>query len=217
MHLHLNTIDSIRPDNPVRDSNNRICITFFVILSCVIWFFQAQLNEFALINEMNPLQKAALQEHCTFATQFSLNASTDNGEGAAILSTHPKILMVLPLSVEGSLESHLLNPDKRNRPIVKSTLLTLLGDVAIALVHMHAMQLLHRDVAARNVLLNLEHAPDSSPRLRARLCDFGLSALVHANFRPHIFPQTWAPEAIVNKQVTREILMRVCDHFVLQS
>ncbi len=162
---------------------------------------QAQLNEFALINEMKPLQKAALQEHCIFATQFSLKASTDNGEGATTSSTHPKVLMVLPLSVEGSLESQLLNPHKRNRPIDRSTLLIVLGDVAIALAHMHAMQLLHRDVGARNVLLNLDYELDSSPRVRARLCDFGLSALVHSNFRPRFFPKTWAPEAIVSKQV----------------
>ncbi len=110
--------------------------------------------------------------------------------------------MVLPLSVEGSLETQLLDPRKRKCLIDKLTFLTLLGDVAIALGHMHAMQLLHRDVGARNILLYLENVPDSSPRLRARLCDFGLSALVHANFRPPLFPLTWAPETIVKQQVS---------------
>ncbi len=156
------------------------------------------MNEFALINEMKTLQKAVLQQHCTFATQFSLKFTLS----AAQLSTFPKVLMVLPLSIEGSLETQLFDPRKRKRPIDKPTLLTLLGDVAIGLGHMHAMQLLHRDIGARNVLLNLENAPESPPRLRARLCDFGLSALVHANFLPPLFPLTWAPETIVNHQVS---------------
>ncbi len=158
------------------------------------------MNEFALINEMKPLQKSLLQEHCTFATKFSLKAPTIDQEGDAQSSKFPKLLMILPLSVVGSLETQLFDAPKRKHPIDKATLLRLLGDVAIGLGHMHAMQLLHRDVGARNVLLNLENAPDSSPRLRARLCDFGLSALVHANFH-QVVSLTWAPETIAKKQV----------------
>ncbi len=113
------------------------------------------------------------------------------------------------MSVEGSLETQLLDPQQRKHHIDKPTLLTLLGDVAIALGHMHAMQLLHRDVGARNVLLYLENTPESPPRLRARLCDFGLSALVYANFRPRFFPLTWAPETIVKQQVSSDAAITI--------
>ncbi len=130
--------------------------------------------------------------------------------------------------MQGSLEGQL-------KTIDSATLLVLLGDVAFSLGHMHSMEILHRDVAARNVLLNWETSRDrshttvarralslcgSNPnngasagslsktsssvqtrRLRARVCDFGLSALAHASYRPNMFPFTWAPEVIAYQQV----------------
>jgi serine/threonine protein kinase len=140
--------------------------------------------------------------------------------------------------MQGSLESALKK--KTHCPIDSATLLVLLGDVAFSLGHMHSLELLHRDVAARNVLLNWEALRDRSQatvarralslrgsnpdsvasvggasvgslskttssvqtrRLRARVCDFGLSALAHASYRPNLYPSTWAPETIAYQQV----------------
>ena len=54
--------------------------------------------------------------------------------------------------------------------VVAVDALTVVSDIVRALVHIHRLQIVHRDIKARNVLIT-----SASRSARARLIDFGLA------------------------------------------
>ncbi len=87
-------------------------------------------------------------------------------------------------SLEDVMERH---PDLSDDELVEVLL-----DVATALKVCHRFGILHRDVAARNILLDGE--------FRARLCDFGLSCHFQNQWNCRRFPfGIWPPETVVHR------------------
>ena len=52
--------------------------------------------------------------------------------------------------------------------------LSLLRDVCDAMVHLHSVSMIHRDLKCENVMI----CADESHTLRAKVCDFGLSRIL---------------------------------------
>jgi len=88
--------------------------------------------------------------------------------------------------------------DDRTPPIPVSLSVKLAADAALGILHLHRENVIHRDIAARNVLV----AGSFKSGFRAVITDFGLSRVKtnSATTVSDIGPVKWmAPEAILNK------------------
>jgi serine/threonine protein kinase/Ran GTPase-activating protein (RanGAP) involved in mRNA processing and transport len=136
---------------------------------------RTNVNEFALINELGDEKVADLSAGAVFATGFSVE------------DRHNSLLVLLPL-MAGSLEG-------AYDVLTGEELCALLGDVARALANLHAHGILHRDVAARNILL--ERREDASLPFQAKISDFGLACSVKSPWLPAYVPgDIWPPEVL---------------------
>jgi serine/threonine protein kinase len=94
--------------------------------------------------------------------------------------------LIVPFMERGSLEDVL----QKHADLSDDELVELLLDVATALKVCHQFGILHRDISARNILLDGD--------FRARLCDFGLSCHQSQYWASSIFPfGIWPPEVVV--------------------
>jgi serine/threonine protein kinase len=138
-----------------------------------------QINELALLIEFGdqgdgPRLSDTLQQTCVFATHFSIDS--DNGD----------LLVIMPLMPGGVLESALATA-------APADCVRWMLDVAEALCQLHRAGFVHRDLASRNVLLDVIDGV-----LTAKLCDFGLSCAVEAPWLPELAPLgIWPPEAVL--------------------
>ncbi len=97
--------------------------------------------------------------------------------------------LVCKYKAGGSLDDYLLN----NPELSNEQLASILLDVAEALEICHKLRVVHRDEAARNVLVD-----DTG---RAFLCDFGLACTLNQYWDSDICPIfTWAPEAVYDNE-----------------
>ncbi len=134
------------------------------------------MSEFAIIAELGERAMTQLKPYCVFAEQFGVQ---DDG----------RLATVLPLMSGGSLEETLTEA-----PL--PMLLFALQDAAAGLSAVHNVGLLHRDVAARNVLLE-----QMGSFVRAKMSDFGLCAHAEYPDAPNEVPvNIWAPECVAGKK-----------------
>jgi len=137
-----------------------------------------QINELALLIEFGDAGSGqqlgdVLKQTCVFATHFSI----DQGD----------LLVIMPFMAGGVLESAL-------KTATAADCVRWMCDVAEALRQLHAAGFAHRDVASRNVLLDLIDGV-----LTAKLCDFGLSCALEAPWLPDLVPVgIWPPEAVLS-------------------
>ena len=104
----------------------------------------------------------------------------------------PNLLIVMQLCENGSVFDYLV---KKKTPVDYRRTLCIARDAAAGLYHLHSESVVHRDIAARNILLDLN--------LRAFVNDFGLSrskdlALSSARTAQTLGPIKWmAPESLL--------------------
>jgi len=111
-------------------------------------------------------------------------------------SVHPEtesIILVLEYCNQGALDSVLFDS---NQSIQTNQKIEWLVGISKGLSHLHSNNIIHRDVAARNILLHQNEA---------KLTDFGMSRLVSENQRgttkSELGPIRWmAPESLKNKE-----------------
>jgi tetratricopeptide (TPR) repeat protein/serine/threonine protein kinase len=133
-------------------------------------------REMALIHELGPELAASLRNVCVYAEHMVLPPATGSAD---------TMWLVFPLMAHGSLDTAC----EEDRLSV-STRLRVFADVSDALAKLHQLDMLHRDVALRNVLLDAQD--------RARLCDLGLACRGAHAWRCDRFPiYDWAPELVV--------------------
>ena len=82
------------------------------------------------------------------------------------------IFLVLEYCEYGSMTRLLLKHPSSDLPW--SLRLSLLRDVCDAMVHLHSVSMIHRDLKCENVMI----CADESHTLRAKVCDFGLSRIL---------------------------------------
>eukprot|EP01116_Phalansterium_solitarium_P016732 TRINITY_DN3958_c0_g1_i1.p1 TRINITY_DN3958_c0_g1~~TRINITY_DN3958_c0_g1_i1.p1 ORF type:complete len:1108 (+),score=286.59 TRINITY_DN3958_c0_g1_i1:179-3502(+) len=126
------------------------------------------------------------------------------------LPPHPNIIQLLGLSVDAhdSLSIVLeymplgclrVNIDKRKRrgePATEGGAYTVLRDIALGMAHLAHLNVVHCDLAARNVLLAETRSVD---RWQAKITDFGLARLPGAQDRT-LMPIRWSsPEVLSSK------------------
>ncbi len=144
-----------------------------------------EISELALINELDKESYASLSSTSVFATAFSI------APGNALL-------VILPL-MHGSLQQILPVSDGLERA-------RLMQNVAESLSCLHAARILHRDIAARNMLLHKVQLSDScwpwsvdQTMNIAKMCDFGLSCAKEAVWwspSDEGPTGTWPPEVV---------------------
>jgi hypothetical protein len=104
--------------------------------------------------------------------------------------------LVMEFAARGSLDRHLVEADDRLGPVAR---LQISEDIAKGLAYLHSVSILHKDLAARNVLVSAEGA--------CKLADFGLSRVVGVDetyVTTAALPLRWcAPETIKKKKVTQ--------------
>eukprot|EP00029_Vermamoeba_vermiformis_P010127 TRINITY_DN526_c0_g2_i7.p1 TRINITY_DN526_c0_g2~~TRINITY_DN526_c0_g2_i7.p1 ORF type:complete len:1042 (-),score=152.68 TRINITY_DN526_c0_g2_i7:28-3153(-) len=112
-------------------------------------------------------------------------------------SVHPEtdsIILIIEFCEGGSLDTKLYN--SRDEISIKTQIQWLTG-IAKGLSHLHSNNVVHRDVAARNVLVH---------RNEPKLTDFGMSRLVdeqkqHGTTKSELGPIRWmSPESLKNKE-----------------
>jgi serine/threonine protein kinase/Ran GTPase-activating protein (RanGAP) involved in mRNA processing and transport len=137
-----------------------------------------QLNELTLVLELGAQRAASLAATCVFANRFSVE---DRNPATC---TPPSMVMLLPL-MDSSLGERLA------QAYDVSDVLRWLADVAAALAALHEAGVVHRDLAVRNILLEMRD------RLVAKLCDFGLSCVVASYAEPDKWDDSvWPPECM---------------------
>jgi serine/threonine protein kinase len=136
-------------------------------------------REFALIQTCE--NKSHLSRYCVFPRNFCLPPPHIVDRGS--------MWFVCDFMENGSLSDYLMqHPD-----ISPHTIVDVLFDIAQALAACHAEHVIHRDIAGRNVLLD--------SKLRAKLCDFGLSCRTDQYWQSDSVPvpiPIWAPEVVVS-------------------
>lgn len=112
-------------------------------------------------------------------------------------SIHPEtdsVILIIEYCNQGSLDSTLF---ETNRPISIEEKEKWIGSVAKGLLHLHSNNIVHRDVAARNILLH-QNEP--------KITDFGMSRLINddnkkGTTKSELGPIRWmAPEALRSKE-----------------
>ena len=87
----------------------------------------------------------------------------------AACPTPPRLAIVMEYVGGGSLYSHIYI----NKTIIElETMARLLIDVSRGLQYLHSINILHRDLKSKNVLLSAV-----PPHCQAKLCDFGLARM----------------------------------------
>ena len=138
-------------------------------------------RELALIHELGAQEASALREWCVFAEHVVLPPATGSAD---------TMWLVLPLMANGSVDT--CEEDR----LSVSTRLRILADVSLAVAELHERDVLHRDLARRQVLLDAEN--------RARLCDWGLACRGAHAWQCDKFPiYDWAPELVAAALVGR--------------
>jgi serine/threonine protein kinase len=79
----------------------------------------------------------------------------------------PNLCILLELMPQKSVEELLVKGNKYNKEEDFSIVAQMVSDASAGLLHMHSEGVIHRDVAARNFLVNAQN--------RVTICDFGLS------------------------------------------
>ncbi len=100
---------------------------------------QGFFRELALVHELDAAGFVALKSVCVFPEHVVLPPDTDDS-----------LWLVCPLMAHGSLEQACAVPDR----LSERARLHIAADVAHAVTVLHNLDLLHRDLSARNVLLN---------------------------------------------------------------
>ena len=80
---------------------------------------------------------------------------------------------------------------KRQRKFTENATKIIIGEVSLALGHLHSLDIVYRDLKPENILMNLEG--------HVCITDFGLSKELNANKEAHTFcgtPEYLAPEII---------------------
>jgi len=109
-------------------------------------------------------------------------------------------MLILPLMVNGTLDKFLMRHSRQSLSVVAQ--LTLANDVARGLEYLSSYRFIHRDVAARNVLLDA--------RLNCKISDFGMSQVLADDGKQYIrlqeeLPVRWsAVEMLVDKKFSAE-------------
>lgn len=101
-------------------------------------------------------------------------------KGVCFLASHPLPVLLME-RLMGSLHAYLLDPANFNLKLTRK--LSFLCDVASGLyyLHNHVPVVIHRDLTAKNVLLN--------SKLTAKICDFGNSRVMDLD--PDVTPETF--------------------------
>lgn len=139
-------------------------------------------------------QKQELLEEAAVMAQLD-NPHVTNLVGVVTVGT--PVLMLVEYAEHGSLKGHL---EKYDVPQARRLLWA--GDVAEGLGHVHSKGFLHRDVAARNVLISSD--------MRCKVANFGLAREVTEHetyYRSHggQLPVRWtAPEALESRKFSEK-------------
>jgi serine/threonine protein kinase len=109
-----------------------------------------------------------------------------------VSSDGPYPVMILEFCDGGSLDQKLFDP---SQPFTLSEQFKTVSGIAKGLYHLHQNQIVHRDMAARNILLNFN---------QPKISDFGLSRLVNdtqkGTTRSNVGPIRWmSPESLKNQ------------------
>lgn len=119
-----------------------------------------------------------------------------------VCSVPPNLCLVTPWITHGSLEDLLLKPRDPPLNLPLKVIVRIARDIAAGILHLHLDQIIHRDLALRNVLVGENYS--------VFVNDFGLSrfkekdrgyAKTQSNFGP---VKNMAPEAILNKQYSEK-------------
>lgn len=109
-------------------------------------------------------------------------------------SVHPSACLVTELCAGGSVQAYLRRADVAP---TRAQLLQFAAQTTAAVAHLHANNVVHRDIATRNLLLSDANATT------VKLADFGLARtlLAHTNStRSHAGPLAWmSPESITER------------------
>ena len=117
-----------------------------------------------LVSERNTLK---------FRQECQLLSSVKHPNIIQYLGTHlesPNSLVLLMELMDESFTSFL---ERSARPIPLHTEVNLCHDISLALVHLHANDVIHRDLSSNNILL--------SGSTRAKVTDFGMTKLIGSN------------------------------------
>ncbi len=109
-----------------------------------------------------------------------------------VSSDGPYPVMILEFCDGGSLDTKLF---QTSQELNTADQLAMVSSIAKGLYHLHKNQIVHRDMAARNILLNFN---------QPKISDFGLSRLVNdtqkGTTRSNVGPIRWmAPESLKNQ------------------
>jgi hypothetical protein len=142
--------------------------------------------QFSLINELGSAAIGTIQPYCVFPEAFGL----DEGKG---------LLIFLPFMDMGSL-------DTQWGKLLPAAFCGIIVNTALAITKLHAVGVLHRDVAARNILLQANPFPahhDVFPVL-AKMCDLGLACRQKWAWIPSddIPLDAWPPEVVAAGAMT---------------
>jgi serine/threonine protein kinase len=151
-----------------------VCVKMFLPDRTVM---QLQISEFALLNELGTAAVAALAPACVFAERFAVTAANE-------------LWIVLPWMNRGAL-------DTLGASVSGAVRVALLGKAAQALAMLHAQSVVHRDVAARNFLMEVTEGGE----MRVKVCDFGLACALQRSWEPDERPESiWPPEVVAKDQ-----------------
>ncbi len=165
-------------------NGSQTCVKLFRSQSADL--IRGQINEFSLINELGPETIDTLRPYCAFPHAFGM----DEGKG---------LMIFMPLMTMGSLDSQW---GKLSAAACRGIII----NSALAITKLHAVGVLHRDVAPRNVLLQPNPFPahqDVFPIL-ARLCDLGLACRQKWAWIPtgDLPLDAWPPEVVAAGKMT---------------
>ena len=154
-----------------------VCVKLFLANDTTV--VPLQINEFALLNELGAAAVAALAPACVFAERFAVTAANE-------------LWIVLPWMNRGALDTLMFDAS-----VSIAVRVALLAKAARALAMVHAQGVAHRDVAARNFLM--EEAEDGE--LIVKVCDFGLACALQRPWEPEVGPfSIWPPEVVAQDQ-----------------
>jgi serine/threonine protein kinase len=155
---------------------------------------QVAIKRMALdVIDLDPKQRADFARECAVLAKLRPHRNLVAFLGVTLLDDHDAI--VLDFCGGGSLEAALLDPAGGGSEWTLDDKLAIAHDCAAGLTHLHREGIVHRDIAARNVLL------DSFPFI-AKLSDFGMSRVIQDRAADHftatrVAPARWsAPETI---------------------
>lgn len=139
-------------------NNTQLCLTsYIIVLFCLQVFISGQLSANA---------------HESFRREVCIMNTLRHPNVVILLAASPsppKLAIVMEYVGGGSLYYHL---HVHKTPLPVDVIATLLADITRGLQYLHSINILHRDLKSKNVLLT---APP--PLCHAKLCDFGLARM----------------------------------------